>query len=502
MALLMGVDIGTSSTKAIVVNESGELLAQASSGYQISTPAPGWAEQNPEWWWVAVKEAVKEALTSPEVEPNLISAVGLSGQMHGTVLLDKDSRPLRPAIIWADGRSTRQCEQIYETIGRDKVLQVTCNPVMPGFMAPSLLWVKENEPSIFKRIDKVLLPKDYVRFRLIDSFATDFSDASATLLFDVRRREWSDEILSKLCFQPEFFPEAYESIDIVGEVSRMCSRETALPKGARVVAGGGDSPVGAVGCGVVKTGIVSSNIGSAGQIFAVLDEFKVDPGFRIHTFCHAAPGKWYIQGAILAAGLALSWLIENLGLDKLLRPGESSYDLLLKEAEAVDPGSNGLIFSPYLLGERSPHMDPNARGVFFGLGLDQGRAHMVRAVMEGVAYALRDSLEIFEELGVRANRIVARGGGSKSRLWRQIQADVFDSEVVTMRVGEEAAFGAALLAGAGSGVYSDLQEAVDKTVRIRDFVHPHPHNVEVYDRYYQDIYRHLYPTLKDYFRIS
>ena len=253
---------------------------------------------------------------------------------------------------------------------------------------------------------------------------------------------------------------------------------------------------------MVKTGIVSSNIGSAGQIFAVLDEFKVDPGFRIHTFCHAAPGKWYIQGAILAAGLALSWLIENLGLDKLLRPGESSYDTLLKEAEAVDPGSNGLIFSPYLLGERSPHMDPNARGVFFGLGLDHGRAHMVRAVMEGVAYALRDSLEIFEELGVRANRIVARGGGSKSGLWRQIQADVFDSEVVTMRVEEEAAFGAALLAGVGSGIYSDLQEAVDKTVKIRNLVHPHPHNVEVYDRYYQDIYRHLYPTLKDYFGIS
>ena len=501
MALLMGIDVGTSSTKVIIIDESGKPLAHASSSYRISTPASGWAEQDPEWWWAAVKEATKKALKSPEVEPNMISAIGLSGQMHGTVLLDKDSKPLRPAIIWADGRSKRQCEEIYETIGREKVLEVTCNPVMPGFMAPSLLWVRENEPSIFQQIDKVLLPKDYVRFRLTGSFATDFSDASATLLFDVRRREWSNKMLSTLFLQPELFPKPYESANVVGEVSRACSRETSLPRGAKVVAGGGDSPVGAVGCGVVETGIVSSNIGSAGQIFAVLDEFNVDQRLRIHTFCHAAPRKWYIQGAILAAGLAFSWFVENLGFAKAFKPGENPYDLLLKEADAIDPGSNGLIFMPYLLGERSPHMDPNARGVFFGLGLHHGRAHMVRAIMEGVAYALRDSLEIFRELKVTANRIVARGGGAKSRLWRGIQADVFNSEVVTMRVDEEAAFGAALLAGVGRGVYRDLHEAVEKTVKIMNFVQPDPNRVTVYDRYYQDIYSRLYPVLKEYFSI-
>ncbi|MFQ6095296.1 MAG: xylulokinase [Candidatus Bathyarchaeia archaeon] len=502
MAQLVGIDLGTSSAKVLVIDEYGNLLAQASSGYPISTPASEWAEQNPEDWWSAVKEAVRKALRSRKVKPAQISAIGLSGQMHGTVLLGKKSEPLRPAIIWADRRSRSQCEEIYGTIGRKKVLEVTCNPVMPGFMAPSLLWVKENEPSIFKRVHRVLLPKDYVRFRLTGSYATDFSDASATLLFDVRRREWSRETISVLDFQPEFFPKAYESIDVVGEVSREGSRETSLPIGVEVVAGGGDSPVGAVGCGVVETGIVSSNIGSAGQIFTVLDELKFDPKLRIHTFCHAAPGKWYIQGAILAAGLALSWFIENLGLKELLKTSRvDPYSLLLKEAASVEPGSDGLIFVPYLLGERSPHMDPRARGVFFGLSLTHRRAHMVRAIMEGVVYALRDSLEIFKELGVTVDRIVARGGGAKSKLWRQIQADVFNLDVVTVRVREEAAFGAALLAGVGSGIYKDLREAVDTSVRVRDLVHPHPQRVKIYDRYYQDIYGSLYPVLKDYFKI-
>jgi len=409
---------------------------------------------------------------------------------------------LRPAIIWADKRSQSQCEEIYGRVGRGKVLEITCNPVMPGFMAPTLLWVKENELSVFRRIFKVLLPKDYIRFKLTGAFATDVSDASATLLFDVNKRNWSTEIISDLGFQPSFFPDVYESTDVTGEVSREASEETSLASGPIVVGGGGDSPVGAVGCGVTKPGILSSNIGSAGQVFAVLDKLRVDPQFRVHTFCHAVLGKWYIQGAILSAGLSLSWFAQNLGLEESLRSTDvDPYEILSKEAESAEPGCEGLIFAPYLLGERSPHMDPRARGVFLGLTLSHKRAHMVRAIMEGVVYALRDSLEIFKRLGAKVDRIIARGGGAKSTLWRQIQADIFNSEVMTVGVKEEASFGAALLAGVGADVYADLEEAVKETVKIRDVEYPCPERVKIYEHYYKKVYRRLYPVLKCYFRL-
>jgi len=498
----MGIDIGTSSVKVIIINEQGKLMAEASAKYPILTPASGWAEQDPEFWWTSVKQSIKKAFNESKGVPEQISAIGLSGQMHGTVLLGKELKPLRPAIIWADKRSQSQCSEIYEIAGKEKVLETTCNLVMPGFMAPSLLWVKQNEPLVFERLSRALLPKDYVRFKLTGSLATDVSDASATLLFDVKRREWSAEIISDLGFQPEFFPEIYESTDITGEVSREASEETSLPVGAEVVGGGGDSPVGAVGCGVIKPGTVSSNIGSAGQVFAVLDEMKVDPGFRIHTFCHAVPGKWYIQGAILSAGLSLNWLMESLGIEGSLRNGDADpYELLSKEAESAEPGCRGLIFTPYLLGERSPHMDPHARGLFFGLTLSHRKAHMIRAVMEGVVYALRDSLEIFKELGVKVDGVVARGGGAKSTLWRQIQADIFNSKVLVVEVKEEAAFGAALLAGVGTGIYGNLQEAVEETVRVKDVEHPDLDRVKVYEHYYRKVYRRLYPLLKPYLRL-
>jgi len=502
LAYLMGIDLGTSSTKVLIVDEFGNLMAEASAKYPICTPAPGWAEQDPELWWTSTKKAIEETLRNSKVEPKEISALGLSGQMHGTVLLGNDLIPLRPAIIWADKRSESQCEEIYERVGKEKVLETTCNPVMPGFMAPSLLWVKQNEPAIFERVSKVLLPKDYIRFKLTGFLTSDVSDASATLLFDVNRREWSTEIISRLGFEREFFPQVCESIDVTGEVSGEASQETSLPIGAEVVAGGGDSPVGAVGCGVIKPGIVSSNIGSAGQVFAALDKMKVDPGFRIHTFCHAVPHKWYIQGATLSAGLSLTWFMENLGFDEALGTSDvDHYDLLSKEAESAEPGCRALFFMPYMMGERSPHMDPYAKGLFFGLTLSHRRAHMIRAIMEGVVYALRDSLEIFKELGVKVDRIVARGGGARSTLWRQIQADIFNSEVMTVEVKEEAAFGAALLAGVGVGVYRDLEEAVREAVKVRGVQYPSADRVGVYERHYQKIYRRLYPLFKPYFRL-
>lgn len=498
----MGIDIGTSSTKVIIIDEHGEIVAEASSKYPILTPDSGWAEQDTESWWSAVKEVVRKTLLASEINPKEISAIGLSGQMHGTVLLNKELNPLRPAIIWADKRSQSQCAEIYERVGKEKVLEIACNPVMPGFMAPSLLWVKQNEPSIFRRVHVVLLPKDYVRLRLTGLLATDVSDASATLLFDIKKREWSDEIISNLGFQTEFFPEIYESTDVTGEICKEAYEETSLPKGTTVVAGGGDSPIGAVGCGVVKPGIISSNIGSAGQVFSALDEMKVDPKFRIHTFCHAVPDKWCIQGAILSAGLSLSWFAGILGSEQSLGNDYiNPYELLSREAESAEPGCNGLLFLPYLIGERSPHMDPSARGLFFGLTLSHKRAHMIRAVMEGVVYALRDSLEVFKELGVKVDRVIARGGGAKSALWRQIQADVFNSQVMTVKVGKEAAFGAALLGGVGAGFYRDLEEAVKQTVGIRSVEYPNADRAKIYEHYYRNVYRQLYPSLRRYSRL-
>jgi xylulokinase len=498
MVQLMGIDIGTSSTKVLVVDENGNVIANASTDYPISNPYPDWAEQDPEWWWNAVKNAVKKASSFPKVNLTSLSAVGLTGQMHGTVLLGRDLKPLRQSIIWADKRSVSQCKKIYERIGKEEIQKTLYNPIMPGFMAASLLWVKDNEPSTFKKTFKVLLPKDYVRFKLTASCATDVSDASSTLLFDIRKRKWASRILSILEFSSELFPAVFESINVTGEVSADASNETGLPRGTPVIAGGGDSEVGAVGCGAIKEGIVSSNIGTGGQIFTTLDRPKSDPQCRIHTFCHAVPGKWHLQGATLAAGLSLRWFKENLGqLEQTLGTlcNTDPYDLLSKEAELAEPGCKGLVFAPYLLGERSPHMDPNARGVLFGLSLEHKRVHLIRSFMEGVVYALRDSLEIFKELGVKAEKVIARGGGARSPLWRQIQADIFNTEVTTVNVKEEAAYGAALLAGVGVGIYDNIGKACQETIHISSKETPNSKRVKVYEEYYK-IYARLYPTLK------
>jgi xylulokinase len=500
LVYLVGADVGTSATKVLMVDELGNLVAKASHEYPISSPRPNYAEQDPEWWWNAVKTSIKEALSSSRVDGSRISAVGLTGQMHGTVLLRKDGKPLRPAIIWSDKRSSAQCTEFYQKIGREKVVDIVCNPVVNGFMGPSLLWVRENEPSIFNQISKVLSPKDYVRFKLTGSYATDTSDASATLLFDVKRREWSQYLLSQLGFSHELFVEVFESTEVTGKVSAEASEATGLPQGIPVVAGGGDSPVGAVGCGAIKRGVVSSNIGTGGQIFVTSEEFKVEPENRIHTFCHAVPGKWYLQGAILSAGLSLRWFRDNLAqLEKSVGAERNvdPYDLLSKEAESAEPGCRGLIFLPYLLGERSPHMDPNAKGVFFGLTFEHGRSHLIRAIMEGVAYALRDCLEIFKGLGIKTERVIARGGGSRSPLWRQIQADVFNTEVARTEIEECAAFGAALLAGIGVSVYRNFEDACEKGIRLVSSQSPSEERVKVYDEYYTKVYRNLYPALRN-----
>ncbi len=501
MTYFLGIDVGTSSVKVVVLDDSGRVVSKAQKEYPIHSPLPGYAEQDPDLWWEKSKLSIREALERSGLNGSEISAVGFSGQMHGTVLIGKDMKPLRPAIIWTDKRSVEQCDEIYEIIGRKSFLEIVCNPAMPGFMAPTLLWIRENEPKVFKRIFKVLLPKDYVRFRLTGELATDFSDASATLLFDVRRRCWSNKIISELKFPADLFPNILESIEIAGEISVNASKETGLKPGIPVVTGGGDSPVGAVGCGVIEAGVISSNIGTGGQIFTTIDEFRSDPKNRIHVFCHAAPGKWCLQGAILSAGLSLRWFRDNFAqMEKVVgsQCNLDPYDILSKEAEAAEPGCSGLIFLPYLLGERSPHMNPKARGGFFGLTLQHGRQHFIRAIMEGVAYALRDCLEVFKELGVKIEKVIARGGGSRSNLWRQIQADVFNTVVFKTEVEEDSAFGAAILASVGAGVYSDLKEACEKNIKVTSINKPDEARAKLYEKLYNEIYRGLYHSLKNY----
>jgi xylulokinase len=486
MEYLLGIDIGTSAAKALLINESGEVTALAGEEYQIDTPRPGWAEQDPDTWWDAAKLSICKVLRRSSVNPQRISGIGLSGQMHGTVLLGKDLRVIRPAIIWADQRTKRQCDQIYANIGRERLIRITANPVAPGFMAPTLLWIRENEPKKFEATDKVLLPADYVRFRLCGKVCTDATNASSSLLFDTRQRHWSAELLEELGLPSGVFPPVIESTAVAGRVTRQAALETGLAEGTPVVTGGGDQPIAAVGNGVIAPGNLLSTIGTGGQLFGPLDEVIVDPQLRIHTFCHVLPGKWFLMGAILSAGLCLRWFRDNFG---------GSYAELDREAATIPVGSDGLLFLPYLIGERTPHMDPNARGMFFGLSLCHSRAHLIRAIMEGVVLAMRDSLEIMRKLGTEPHRLIASGGGARSALWRQIQADVYNMELTTAEVPEQAAFGAALVAGVGTGVYESVETACQKTITYSSPTYPIQENVRRYQEYYQ-VFKGLYPKLK------
>ena len=488
MRYLIGIDIGTSSTKSVLMDEGGTVRAAAQEEYGIRAPKPGWAEQDPQTWWRATCATVRGVLRTSGVDPKAIAGVGLSGQMHGTVLLGKDRRVLRPAIIWADQRSAEQCRRIRELVGREQWARWTANPVAPGFMAASLVWLREREPKVFERTAAVLLPKDYVRWRLTEEMASDVSDAASTLLFDVAHRRWSGEVLKALDLPETLFPSVLESAQIAGKIGREASKETGLAVGTPVAAGGGDQPVAAVGNGIIAPGRVLSTIGTGGQLFAPLPSPTYDPQLRTHTFCHAVPDRWFLMGAMLSAGLALRWFRDQIA--------GTSYEKLSEKAAQIPPGSEGLIFLPYLIGERTPHMDPKARGVFFGLTLQHSSAHLARAIMEGVAFALRDALEIFRELGVRTDRIVASGGGAQSPVWRQIQADVFHSELVRVHGEERAGVGAALLAGIGTEVYEGFEHACRVAVRYGDHTVPIEAHAARYDRLYE-VFRGLYPKLKD-----
>ncbi len=514
MTALLGIDIGTSSTKAVLMDVSGKLIARSQSEYQIDSPRPGWAEQHPQTWWRAVRETVGsvlsrsggDALASRGIPPSAgpveshvqdahatheLAGIGLSGQMHGTVLLDEKKRLLRPAVIWADRRSRKQCDAVRELLGKERLRELAGNSLSPGFMAATLLWLKENEPDVFSRIATLLLPKDYIRFKLTGEFATEVTDASSTLLLDVRRRSWSEELLRLVCISPEQLPPLHESQDVVGTVTESAAEELGLKAGIPVVAGGGDQSMAAIGNGVVEEGIALSTIGTGGQLFTPIRTFRTDPDLRIHSFCHAIPGMWHLMGAILSAGLSLKWFRDKFS------PG-TDYKEIDEAAASVPAGSDGLVFLPYLLGERTPHLDPSARGCFIGLTIHHSFGHLARALMEGVAFAMRDCLDLFGDVGVASDKIVLSGGGATSPLWRQIQADVYNREVLTVNTREEAATGAAILAGAGVGIYPSVQKACAELIRPECSTSPHHENASRYAELHE-VYRSLYPLLKDSF---
>jgi xylulokinase len=501
MGHYIGVDIGTSGTKTILIDSSGNLKASATETYDLSTPRPGWAEQNPRDWWIATRESIRKVLADSSVDRNDIKGIGLSGQMHGTVFLDAKNRVLRPAILWCDQRTAAQCDYITETIGKARLTRLTCNPALTGFSAPKIIWLRDNEPEIYKKVEKVLLPKDYIRFRLSGEFAGEVSDASGTLLFDVSNRRWSEKMLEMLEIPKKWLPAIYESAEPSTKLRGDIAAELGLNTSTPIVGGGGDQAAGGVGNGIVKEGLVSTALGTSGVVFASSDSPKLDEQSRVHTFCHAADGIWHIMGVMLSAGGSLQWFRNQLGAEETsqaARKGVDPYEILTAKAENAPVGSEGLIFLPYLTGERTPYPDPSARGVFFGISPRHDKSHLIRSVMEGVTYGLRDSLEILRSMDIEINQIRASGGGARSKLWRQIQADMFNSPVVTIDKDEGPAFGVALLASVGAGEYSTTAEACRATISIKTELEPIPENVQRYDSYYQ-IYRKLYQDLKETF---
>lgn len=476
MTYLMGIDLGTSSVKTVVMNLNGKIIGIGQEDYDVSSPAPGCAEQDINQLWQATARTIRQAMAGASASPAEISGIGLSGQMHGLVLLDAHNKPVRPAIIWADQRSGKQIADIYEAVGKDIFRSRTLNSLSTGFFICSLLWVRDNEPAIFARAARAILPKDYIRFMLCGEFGTDVTDASATLIFDVARRCWASDLITRLGLPDDIFPEVGETCQVAGQTTKACNGATGLRSGTPVVFGGGDSLMHSIGNGIIRPGIISSNIGTAGQLSSAIDRPAYDRQFRTNTFCHAREDLWIIFGGHLNGGIALKWLRDNYFPQMTYR----DFDLA---AAAVPAGSDDSLFLPYLSGERTPWLDPKAKGIFHGMTLRHDSRHLIRSVMEGVVLSLRLSLEIMRELEIPIERIVASGGGAKSPVWLQMQADIFNAEIHTVQGREEACTGAAIAAGVGIGAFASLDEACSAIVRYNSQVTlPIPGNVPVYDR--------------------
>ncbi len=489
MPYLLGIDVSTTATKALLIDEKGSVAAVAATEYTYETPHPLWTEQEPALWWEAAQQSIRRVLKESRVDPKAILGVGLTGQMHGLVLLDGEGQVLRPTLLWNDQRTAAECDEIRDLVGRERLIQITGNDALTGFTAPKIMWVKKHEPEFFERTRHVLLPKDYLRYRLTGEMATDRAGAAGTLLMDLERRDWSDEILGALGIPASWMPPTHEGPQVTGVVSRRAADATGLAPGTPVVAGGGDQAAGAVGMGAIDEGTVALTLGTSGVVFATSDKPFIEPNGRLHAFCHAVPGKWHLMGVMLSAAGSLRWYRDTLA------PGVS-YDALMDEAATVRTGSDGLLFLPYLTGERTPYADPVARGAFVGLTVRHTRAHFSRSVLEGVAYGLRDSFALMEHAGLPTpSQVRVSGGGARSAVWRQILADVLNAELVTVNTTEGAAFGAALLAGVGAEVWPSVATACAETVSVTGSTEPQMETAQRYTGYHHR-YRELYPALK------
>lgn len=502
MSVFLGIDVGTSGTKTLAMREDGAILAKTTVEYPLYTPRPGWSEQDPADWWQATVDSVRTVIRQGGIEPSSVRAIGLSGQMHGSVFLDSRHEVIRPALLWNDQRTEAECEEIESRAGgRSALIGLVANPALTGFTAPKILWLRNHEPHYYERLTQVLLPKDYVRFRLTGEFATEVSDASGTLLLDVRNRRWSDELLTRLEIDRSLLPEVFESEVISGTLTRAAAEQLGLPEGIGVAGGGGDQAAGAVGNGIVRTGVISATMGTSGVVFAHSDDVQTDPEGRVHTFCHAVHGKWHMMGCVLSAGGSLQWYRNQFGeMESALARGmqTEAYELMTAAAKQAPAGSEGLMFLPYLTGERTPHCDPSARGAFVGLSLRHGRAHMIRSVMEGATYAMRDCLEIIRGLNVPVSEIRVSGGGARSDFWRQLQADIYGQDVCVTNSDEGPAYGVALLASVGAGAYGSIEEACDATIQVTSSTATCETARDLYDRAYP-VYGQLYRDLKDSF---
>jgi xylulokinase len=488
----LGIDVSTTGSKALLIDDRGAVAGVAVSPHTLQTPKPLWSEQDPEEWWRATAESIRKVMQETGATAKQIAAVGMTGQMHGLVLLDGNGKVLRPAILWNDQRTGAQCDEIRKIIGRSKFIRITGNDALTGFTAPKILWVKENEPDVYRQAKHILLPKDYIRYKLTGGYAMDKADGAGTVLFDLKIRNWSPEVVQALGIPMEWLPPTFEGPESTGTVTADAAAATGLPAGIPVSAGGGDQAAQAVGVGAVETGIIALTLGTSGVVFATTPSAAVEPEGRLHAFCHAVPGMWHFMGVMLSAAGSLQWYRDTLA------PGTEFNDLL-KEAEPVPAGSEGLQFLPYLSGERTPYPDPLARGGWIGLTVRHGRGHITRAVLEGVAYGLKDSYQLIRDSGAGAIRQVrASGGGVKGALWRQILASVLETELVTVNTTEGAAYGAALLAGVGVGAWKDVPAACREVVKITGTTQPDPKQAEIYRKGHA-LYQGLYPALKDSF---
>lgn len=490
MSYLLGLDIGTSGVKGLLLSAEGEIKLTLTENYPLYTPHPGWAEQNPEDWWEATSKCIRGIISKSGIDPAEIKGISFSGQMHSSVFLDENMEIIRPAILWSDTRTSKQCQEIYERAGGLKeLIGYVSNPALEGFTAPKILWLRENEPENYARVKMVLLPKDYIRYKMTGAIHMDVSDGAGTLLMDVVKKDWSEGLLEKLGLSRDILPPVVESITVTGEVTAEVAAETGLKAGTPVVAGGADNACGAVGSGIIKEGRVMVSIGTSGVVVAFARQPNADQGGRIHLFNHSRPDSWYMMGVMLSAGMSFEWMKESLFANEL------DYAKLNELAAEVEPGSEGLIFLPYLYGERTPHADANARGVYFGISGKHNRGHFIRSTMEGVAYGLNDSLQLIKDQGVAIDEIRAIGGGAKSAVWQQIMADIFGYEISLLNVEEGPAFGAALIAGVGVGLYDSFEEVGESIIRVDRTIAPIAENVKKYQEYYS-IYRDLYKSLK------